>query len=76
LLKKINSEITNSNQNIRRRKFFLYLGISIVGIISFTKSPFKLFKSKIKNDIIKTNNILITSNPSAVKREPGGPLNG
>jgi hypothetical protein len=62
--------------NIKRRNFFLYLGVSIAGIFSFSKLPWKLFQSKVYKETGYDKKIKIKENPLAVKRVPEKSLNG
>jgi hypothetical protein len=63
-----------STGQIKRRKFFVYLGASIVGIFSISKLPLKIFQSKINSEL--SNRIKISENPLAVKRESRRNANG
>jgi hypothetical protein len=66
----------NGTPKIKRRRFFTYLGVSVLGILSLSKLPFDLFKSRINNEIAKNNRISLKPNPYAVKRSSGGVKNG
>jgi hypothetical protein len=59
-------------QKIKRKKFFLYFGASVVGIFGLSKLPFKIFQSRNKM-AVKASPIKVEINPLAVKRtiKPG-----
>ncbi len=71
-------DLTNNNGSpkIKRRNFFFYLGASVLGIFSLTKSPLNLFKSKINKELSKSQKLSVKANPYAVKRNTGGMKNG
>ena len=66
-------DLTNSNgsSKIKRRNFFLYLGATVFGIFSLSKSPLNLFKSKINREIDKSTKLSVKANPDAVMRKKG-----
>jgi hypothetical protein len=60
-------------QQIKRKKFFLYFGASVIGIFGLSKLPFKIFQSKTNRMAVKASPIKVEINPLAVKRtlKPG-----
>ena len=62
---------------IKRRNFFVYLGVSVAGIFAVSKLPFKFFSNKLNGESPEeAGRINIISNPSAVKRGSKGAFNG
>ncbi|MFI5144112.1 MAG: hypothetical protein ACHQJ4_00825 [Ignavibacteria bacterium] len=60
----------NNTGNIKRRNFFMYLGVSLVGIFSLSKMPWKLFGSKVYKETGGKKKIKIEGNLNAIKRVP------
>jgi hypothetical protein len=48
----------------------MYLGVSLVGILSLSKMPWKLFQSKVYKETGDKKKIKIEGNPYAIKRVP------
>jgi hypothetical protein len=67
---------TLNTSKIKRRNFFLALGVSALGIFSISKLPLRLFTSKITGKIRNSGKIRITPNPMAVSRDKEGRDNG
>lgn len=60
------SSIKNSgSKKIKRRNFFAYLGVGVVGALAITKLPFKMFQQKLKAEA----SVKVKVNPYAVKRD-------
>lgn len=55
-------------QKMKRKNFFLYFGVSVIGIFGLSKLPFKIFQSKINKPAVKALPIKVEINPLAVKR--------
>ena len=55
-------------KKIKRKNFFLYFGVSVIGIFGLSKLPFKIFQSKINKTAVKASPIKVEINPLAVKR--------
>jgi hypothetical protein len=62
--------LNKNTGNIKRRNFFLYLGISLAGIFSISKLPWKFFQTKIYQESDIKKKVKIEENPYAVKRVP------
>ncbi|HEX2788588.1 MAG TPA: hypothetical protein VHP32_11880 [Ignavibacteria bacterium] len=60
-------------QKIKRKKFFLYFGVSVMGVFGLSKLPFKIFQSRNNKTAVKASPIKVEINPLAVKRtiKPG-----
>ena len=62
-------------KKFKRRSFFYLMSVVTVGTVILSKIPFKILSGNKINDKIKEN-LKITENPYAVKRETRKRLNG
>lgn len=62
-------EKTDNTRKIKRRNFFIYLGASVLGFVTFSGFPFKIIKSNILHKNKNKQKIRVSENPYAVKRE-------
>lgn len=71
-----NIGFTKEQSIIKRKKFFFYSGVLAFGMFAASKFPFNMFRSgKIASDK-KSNSIIISQNPNAVKRNSRQDNNG
>lgn len=62
--------INKENTKLKRRKFFIYLGISFTGLFSLSKLPMKIFRTRVENEMSGRNkSIRFNSIPEAVSRK-------
>jgi hypothetical protein len=62
----------NKGENkIKRRNFLYYIGAFSVGVVAFSRQPFKFFRSKVIEQASSTNSIKVRPNPDAVRRRDG-----
>jgi predicted RND superfamily exporter protein len=60
----------NLEKKIKRKNFFMSIGVGLAGFVALTSSPLRLFaKKKVSNKIENTKNSRIKINPSAVSRK-------
>ncbi|HKJ81393.1 MAG TPA: hypothetical protein VJ954_05170 [Ignavibacteriaceae bacterium] len=63
----------NLDKKIKRKNFFISIGVGVAGFVALTSSPFRLFtKKRASNKIENTKNSRIKINPSAVSRKKIG----
>ena len=58
-----------TSSKMERKKFFLYSGTAIFGLLTLSKMPFNIFNSFKNKSQKKETSIKITENPNAVKRK-------
>lgn len=56
------------SSKIKRKNFLIITVVSVIGVFSIFKNPFKLFSKKNNPDVSKPDNLTVKINSSAVKR--------
>lgn len=62
-------------KKLKRKNFFMYLGVSALGLFGISKIPLKKLFVKIEKESAAANAIKVKENPLSVKRERS-PRNG
>ena len=56
-------------KKLKRKNFFMYLGVAALGLLGISKIPLKRLFTKIEKESVASNAIKIKENPLSVKRE-------
>jgi hypothetical protein len=65
----MNIEKTDNTRKIKRRNFFIYLGASVLGFVTFSRFPLSIIRSNTPRKNYSKQKIRVYENPYAVKRE-------
>lgn len=62
-------EKTDNIRKIKRRNFFIYLGASVLGFVTFSRFPLNIIRSNTLYKNKSKQKLRVSENPYAVKRE-------